>query len=909
MASSSASRAGCFCLSRRRIDTVDDRVRPRSKGIGRRSCILERHGQRFERRRRSRRRSPRAGARRAGGHGERPRPLQGASPFLEPLDDLGRFVVRSELDQRHRVIGDEREHRGFSEPRAAMELPCALEMVASDRTRCRATARGRRARTARGAPRPRRRSARDASIASIACDLAASASPRWASTSANAPSLLPCAGARTTLLRRWSSDATQSPARNSIHPSSACRTAARIVVARLDRFVEERRAHRAALVDLARPRQEVRDADARASSDGARLRRRLELERLRHERPVDALSQPHLRGDERRERVGQRIGIVHRSGEPQRLLGIVQRGRQVSEGRERGRAPHVDRAPDIGGDRILSERLRQDVDGPAFVVADHEGPPQSEERLRQIRPGRSDGHDGLEERERRVVVAGEQPVLGGGTAQTAHVGDPVGWREPLGQLAELGGGRGGSAGARPSRRVLQGRRGGLVRTVRRQRQMPGALLAVVHHLAQATMDPVAVLPGALGIDRRAVDGVRERDRPAVSLARCPRRRRPRAARRPANVRGPPPTAPRWDAHTPRRRGAAPARTREGFPRDRERGRRGGSAGSAGPDPSRGCRRGASRARSPTRRTGSRPTSRACRCRIAGGKLVPRRARTSSASSSTDSGSIESASDTFLRQRAADPERERRRRAADGEQPADRLIGRVAGARTPAPPSSRRSSHWTSSSAMSTGPCVAASRKTVSAAAYTARGSGGGPTGSARRRATSRASSCGAGSRSKRSRVPSNRSASPANASVASDSAGRIDNTRQPRPTAAATPRSQSVVFPIPDPPSSTRAAGPSTSPSRNASIRESSSTLPTTWFRLMGASGVIAVRPMLPLTGHAGQTPPIRGLSRVLQPCPCRPILGWAPSLRAIGSRRSSAAARWRWSTSPATCGWGARSR
>ena len=52
--------------------------------------------------------------------------------------------------------------------------------------------------------------------------------------------------------------------------------------------------------------------------------------------------------------------------------------------------------------------------------------PQPEERLRQIRPGRSDRHDGLEERERRVVVAGEQAVLGGRTAQAAHVGDPVG---------------------------------------------------------------------------------------------------------------------------------------------------------------------------------------------------------------------------------------------------------------------------------------------------------------------------------------------------------------------------------------------------------------------------------------------------------------------------------------------------
>ena len=85
-------------------------------------------------------------------------------------------------------------------------------------------------------------------------------------------------------------------------------------------------------------------------------------------------------------------------------------------------------------------------------------------------------------------------VLGGGGAEAAHVGDMVGRREPFGQLAELGRSRDGSAVARPSRRILQSRRGDLVRTVRRQRQMPGALLVVVHHLAQPAVDPVAVLP-------------------------------------------------------------------------------------------------------------------------------------------------------------------------------------------------------------------------------------------------------------------------------------------------------------------------------------------------------------------------------------------------------------------------------
>ena len=292
--------------------------------------FLERQGQRLERRREVAVGGREQGSS-AGGRRERPRALQGAASFLEPSDDLGGLVVGSELDQRRRVIGDEREHRRFPEPCAAMELPCALEVV----TRGRRVAQ----RQLQRAQRRQRQELRVHLAARRAClrrlprvrsrrVRTARGGPRGAPTS-RACSRGPGAGTRA--LPRWSSDATQSPARNSIHPSSACSRPP--ASSSPEPTASSRSAVHIERLSSTSPvlAEEVREADARTSSDGARLGRRLELERLRHERPVDALPQPDLGRDERHERVGQRIGIVHRSGEPQRLLGIVQRGRQISE--------------------------------------------------------------------------------------------------------------------------------------------------------------------------------------------------------------------------------------------------------------------------------------------------------------------------------------------------------------------------------------------------------------------------------------------------------------------------------------------------------------------------------------------------------------------------------------------------
>ena len=89
-----------------------------------------------------------------------------------------------------------------------------------------------------------------------------------------------------------------------------------------------------------------------------------------------------------------------------------------------------------------------------------------------------------------------------------------------------------------------------------------------------------------------------------------------------------------------------------------------------------------------------------------------------------------------------------------------------------------SSHWTSSTASTTGALRLSERSTSSTARETARLSGGAPSGSARSRATSRARACGTGREAAASSTtPPSRSPSAANDSLASDSTGWQIRTR------------------------------------------------------------------------------------------------------------------------------------
>ena len=92
-----------------------------------------------------------------------------------------------------------------------------------------------------------------------------------------------------------------------------------------------------------------------------------------------------------------------------------------------------------------------------------------------------------------------------------------------------------------------------------------------------------------------------------------------------------------------------------------------------------------------------------------------------------------------------------------------------------------SSHCTSSTAIKSGCRAATARKTFRAASAIARDSGGRPLGSARRRATSSARRCGAGSsRSSSASIWSNRSMSAANASRAGALLALVESTTKPR---------------------------------------------------------------------------------------------------------------------------------
>ena len=292
--------------------------------------------------------------------------------------------------------------------------------------------------------------------------------------------------------------------------------AGRILVAGLDRFGEQRRAHRPTLTDRTGPRHERCETDTRTPGDGARLGRRLERERLGHQRFVDALSQPHPRGDERRECAGHRSGIVGKPPEPYRFLGVAERIVEVAQRGAGVRAPRVDRAQDGDGDAVLSECLRQDIRGPAFVAQDDEGAAEVQQGFGPLGVDRRAGRDRLEEADGPLVVAGEEQILRGRAAEPEHVGDAIGWREPFSQLKELGRGRSRSAGPRLLGRVFERGRGGVIGAVGGERQMPSALFPVDHHRAQATVDPMTVLARAVRVDRRTIDGMREPDRVTVS---------------------------------------------------------------------------------------------------------------------------------------------------------------------------------------------------------------------------------------------------------------------------------------------------------------------------------------------------------------------------------------------------------
>src|SRR4051794_29574671 len=134
-----------------------------------------------------------------------------------------------------------------------------------------------------------------------------------------------------------------------------------------------------------------------------------------------------------------------------------------------------------------------------------------------------------------------------------------------------------------------------------------------------------------------------------------------------------------------------------------------------------------------------------------------------------------------------------------------------------------SSHWTSSTAITTGRRWAAWRRTPSAPPAIARTSEASP--SARSSAASSARRWGAGRLGSASSTssPASRSPRPEKASCASAEAGRQRRTRQPSTAAERSASSHRVVLPIPASPSRTSADGPSRRARNSASAARSRS--------------------------------------------------------------------------------------
>jgi len=139
-----------------------------------------------------------------------------------------------------------------------------------------------------------------------------------------------------------------------------------------------------------------------------------------------------------------------------------------------------------------------------------------------------------------------------------------------------------------------------------------------------------------------------------------------------------------------------------------------------------------------------------------------------------------------------------------------------------------SNHWRSSTATRTGSASVSSCSELRTAIPSAAGSTPSGAASVRSSATSSARRLGGGSSgSSWSTTSSRRSASPAWASPHSASAGREQRTRNPCARACSTPSDQSVDFPMPASPSSTRTALPRRASPTKARTRASSSSLLT----------------------------------------------------------------------------------
>ena len=138
-----------------------------------------------------------------------------------------------------------------------------------------------------------------------------------------------------------------------------------------------------------------------------------------------------------------------------------------------------------------------------------------------------------------------------------------------------------------------------------------------------------------------------------------------------------------------------------------------------------------------------------------------------------------------------------------------------------------STHWMSSTARTSGRFSASIWKHVRTATARARGSSSYSGARSMSSAPSSARRRGAESvGSTSSTTPSRRSASTTCGSPRSASAGRDESTRNPRCSALASPAAQSVDFPTPASPSSTRPLTPRSMPSRKALTESSSSSLP-----------------------------------------------------------------------------------
>ena len=257
---------------------------------------------------------------------------------------------------------------------------------------------------------------------------------------------------------------------------------------------------------------------------------------LQHERALDqrqrhALAAERFQEGDERECAGEHGRLAQLLGQLERGAGVLERVRHVAR---RVQAP-PETLEDLDAESHVVDRLGQgreeDVGARAESLLVRAYPAEADEGARPSLAVRRLADDLLEQRPRMADLAGLEVPLGRFDAASPPSVVVPGRREAASLLQQIGGGIGRAARRGAAGGLLQRHRDRLVRLLRSQGEMPGALLGIVEDLGEPPVQRAPLRGGEQLIGDRREQRVREREPLAVLLQHAGSHRRGRPGRR------------------------------------------------------------------------------------------------------------------------------------------------------------------------------------------------------------------------------------------------------------------------------------------------------------------------------------------------------------------------------------------